>query len=1585
MDVLFGRYEVKRELGRGSFGTVYHVRDTLSDAECALKLFTPRWVRRHLIERFRREFAVVARMPHRRIVKVFDFGEEGGKYFYTMELVEGPTLEGTRLDASEALEVLCDIAEGLAHIHSRGILHLDLKPSNVFVTSSGAKIGDFGLARALTEDEGPASGTVAYLAPEVLRGYPPDVRTDLYALGVIAAEIFTGANPFEGSTASETIQLQMHYTPDESDLAAVPKELRGLVLSLLDKDPRRRPNSAYSVWRKLAQILGREDDPSLRARFLPQPALVGRDEILSMAERLISGLSRKVLWVLRGAPGSGYSRILAEIKIVSQLGGCHPVVISPAAPLESLLRQLLVWEFGGPLRRHLPRLLVAAPGIAGHPTLAAIGVTPSPSEPTADEVAMHALALVEEISELKPLVIMFEDGVPEDFVKRFLSRPQRGRILFVARELRDEFEVYSQESELTPLSREEITQWIFSVFGDVDGVEKLVLRLSAETGGLPRNIQTKLKEFVVSGALVPQIERWRYSPQKASPVQLAVPKKLLDDTLARIALSPLGLPASVVERVAGEENAPLVLSELMAMGKVGEGERYGLLVYFVVDDGVGRGLSELPAERLRAMRREVGSLLCEVEDAPAFQLVGAEMLMSIGEVEQAVRVARKTVKVFRQRYEFSKMLKAIDLLIEGAQALGDKELWFKAVKRKCGIYSHLGRLDEAQALYQELLSFVRQKVDLENEAAVLNDLGVVLFEQKKPQKAIQYYNEALELARQVKNPKLELYAMINIAASLQEMGDFQEAAARFWQARSIAQRLQNHLALATIEADIGMLLASQARYRQALDRLLEGASIAHEHGYFKPHAAALIEISIVHRRMGNLELAEGAISEFERLFGDEIPPFERVCAETQKLLLALYRGDEIAPAERFAAILPDLASLPEGQYEAALLDFLPWAILVGLPFSELQKLPVVPQKLPTSHLWEALALFESGQFDAAFEAAERALDATLSKHKDAELWCAACRILASSLQPAEAGEKLLELLSDPADDLFVQGDLWQRVAEIYAERVPDPERGNFALNRAKEFFSRLGNRSRLAELERIADLLRGSRYGGDAGLLLEVAKAFTSTLDTDALVRVILDRAIEVSGAGRALLLAFEDGEPTVVSARSDEGVDLTPDEVRFSRGAVQKAIAQRKPLLVESVPEDEELAARQSIVDLRILMVIAVPLFWRGELLGVLYADAEMRRAAFSERTVRLLEALGEFAALALHNARLFGEVVAERDALRAQARERIGANVIIGEAPAMQEVYRRLSAVAPQDVTVLLTGETGTGKDLVARVIHSESRRRDGPFVAINCAAVPETLLEAELFGYEKGAFTGATRRTKGKLELAHGGTLFLDEIGDMAPPLQAKLLNAIETGKFMRLGGTEEVQVDVRIIAATNKDLEEEIRRGNFREDLYYRISTVRIHLPPLRHRRQDIPALAHHFLREAAQRFGKEVGGFAPEVMAALRRASWPGNVRQLKNAVEEMVLFATGEIITPDLLPDYVLTDLGESALPGAFDLSEPQTYEELKASKKALAEQFEREVIKRLLQRYDFNVSRAAKAFGIHRTRLHQLIAKYGLRKGEER
>ncbi len=339
----------------------------------------------------------------------------------------------------------------------------------------------------------------------------------------------------------------------------------------------------------------------------------------------------------------------------------------------------------------------------------------------------------------------------------------------------------------------------------------------------------------------------------------------------------------------------------------------------------------------------------------------------------------------------------------------------------------------------------------------------------------------------------------------------------------------------------------------------------------------------------------------------------------------------------------------------------------------------------------------------------------------------------------------------------------------------------------------------------------------------------------------------------------------------------------------------------------------------------------------------------------------------VAVRNALALAGLRAENAALRREA----GPQEMVGSGPAMQRLFELVRRTAPSEGRVLVTGENGTGKELVARALHEGSRRRGGPFVKLNCAAVPAELIESELFGHERGAFTGAVTARKGRFEQADGGTLFLDEVGDMPAAMQAKVLRVLQEGEFERVGGQQTLRCDVRVVAATNKDLQAEVQAGRFREDLYYRLAVVPIHAPPLRERREDLPELCARFLAEACERNGKRALRLGRDAIAALQAHDWPGNVRELRNLVERLVILCDG----PDVGADDVAAVLPGARRPRADRYRAGATFHDL-------VEEAEREVILGALTAHADNVTETARALGLERSHLYKKMRALGIQRG---
>ncbi|HLU69048.1 MAG TPA: sigma 54-interacting transcriptional regulator [Kofleriaceae bacterium] len=430
-------------------------------------------------------------------------------------------------------------------------------------------------------------------------------------------------------------------------------------------------------------------------------------------------------------------------------------------------------------------------------------------------------------------------------------------------------------------------------------------------------------------------------------------------------------------------------------------------------------------------------------------------------------------------------------------------------------------------------------------------------------------------------------------------------------------------------------------------------------------------------------------------------------------------------------------------------------------------------------------------------------------------------------------------------------------------------------------------------------------------------------------------------------------------------------DPVRASRAVLRRLLEDRAALLMANAPE--ELSTSESILGGQILSIVAVPL-WRGdEITGLIQADNRSSAGMFTEADLEVALLLGAQAALALDNATLVSRLKIAEERLRGENRylrrreEKRRFESIIGQSQAMKDVLAQLEKVLDTRATVCIEGETGTGKELIASAIHYQSRRQDKLFVAQNCAALPENLLESELFGHKKGSFTSADSDKKGLFEIADGGTLFLDEVGEMPLTLQAKLLRTLQEGTIRPVGATTEKQVDVRILCATNRDLAAEVERGAFRQDLYYRLMVFPIRLPPLRERRDDVPLLAEHFLRRYCQEYRRHVAGLSQEALDALTAYAWPGNIRELENEIQRLVIQAEpgAWIEVADLSPQIRKVE-------GTLARIAPK-----KGTLKEMMEQVERWLITEALRENDNNKTRTAQVLGITREGLHKKLSKW--------
>ena len=493
-------------------------------------------------------------------------------------------------------------------------------------------------------------------------------------------------------------------------------------------------------------------------------------------------------------------------------------------------------------------------------------------------------------------------------------------------------------------------------------------------------------------------------------------------------------------------------------------------------------------------------------------------------------------------------------------------------------------------------------------------------------------------------------------------------------------------------------------------------------------------------------------------------------------------------------------------------------------------------------------------------------------------------------------------------------------------------------------------------------------------MLAEITQAMNSTLNLNELLSNIVDSTIKLADMDRGfLMLENAAGELEFRIARDSRQQKLGESEFEVSHTIIGEAAKKGKPLFISDIDKNGRYKDQESVLDLQLKTAVCLPLILDEKVIGVIYTDASRLSIEIDQEDMPIFSAFAAQAAIAIENARLHGELILSKEnlarenlELKAVLSEKYEFSGIIGKSKPMQEIFSTIRKISPFDTTILIMGATGTGKELIARAIHFNGPRKTNRMVTINCGAMSPELLESELFGHKKGSFTGAVSDKPGLFETASGGTLFLDEIGDMPMPLQVKLLRALQEGEIRRVGENTVRNVDVRVIAATNRDLSEDIEAGRFRQDLYYRLNVVPITIPPLSERKEDILPLTLHFLEKYAAKMDKGKVGIEPDSMKLILTNSWPGNVRELENTIER-ALALCGDARTLSVI-HFPQLDRGDV-------LRTVDTQGTLKEKMRLVEKQF----IIQALEETGGKITRAAELLAVTRQHLHNKINQYGL------
>ena len=1513
--------------------------------------------------------------------------------------------------AEEICTAAARLCRALTHLHESGFLHADLKPENVIVSPDGMPVlTDFGLSKKQGSDRsGTASGSWISLAPELLIGQAATVRSDVFSFGVLLFLCLSKSTPNPASLYAR-FPAKPFLEAAGANIEQFPESIRDLLTRCLARDPEMRPVSFLEIEQLFAGRFESCTAPPSIQHTVRWPIRTGREEWLDAwvcrASRCVSSEADKAPQELVLPHEENVSLFLEDLRLLSSLAGLSSTIVDlsilvrgacTTAEIDRLLSDLLEqaqttclfvsvsdsssWSLRAQecllraARQHSDRILV----VTGRQR--SLAESDAQSEAWTQTVVPSAdIATVQQY-----LADSLEGDNLEQLarVAQFLDQECAGSATLIDAALQGATRRgWIVEGNSRPRLRTTVT-WDRSIMGPAPtsterfgALEERLLaalavagtavswdRLQAqvETGAeeLPHLMRDLLRDGLVSKQYVAGKNYFELTRAGAAA---HINEQVLLEAHAQEAqrLEDLGthsarvLPHSWASGLADERSVVAKSRELRDSGQ-SELAVDMLSEVLAHSSRLGRALPLVLTAELASSWMSLGqharaeTLISQLERAETDGELAAQAFLT-GQLathqrkhQQALEAFERAVALDEDHAGAALMAKArvlfesrqdelldcfVDSLAGDPPACLGERLFANFHTMKAMSLHRRGFTDEAIATLQELYAQARVRSDPFHQAVLATNLASIARRQGKFDRSIDLFNEA-EASYESAGHLPGIAQVQNLRGGvLRELGSLSEATTLLTSALAIRERLGDRRGatltrgiLAMVHADAGQLHAADMELGTCVESLEE------MHPTVEARFLAALQ-SKVRARLGRSELPETG-SDVGSVSSD--PRIQLALGEA-----AGYRGDagESARLLRECVDLAEQLGWPNTRDEATL----------------------------------ALCLAANGD--------------------PAELSCSSPRVL------EDIAVRSL-LTSDPLDEKKARNlasQLEQRgryggAARIYlaiAARCSDGEchiiaqrlleglaRGLTEIEKARLVSTLLG-----ATDPRPNDLDTLPAYDEhdslkDLETLLSINKRLAEQEDLRTLLGAIVESAICVTSAARGFLVLEEEGDLRFDTALDSRRGDIDYPEMKTSRSVIRQALESMEPLRLRNAAEDPNWESAQSIRELELRSVMCAPFHVDESLRGVIYVDHPELEDLFHEKAEFLLGHLAGQASVAIRQVRRHGEIqrlnaaleeaITEtrsdlkcaREALR-KAGHSIPTSGLIGSSPAMRKVHALLERVAPSLLPVLITGASGTGKEMAARALHSLSNRENGPFISENCASLPASLAESELFGFNKGAFTGADRDRAGMFERADGGTLFLDEIGELPLELQAKLLRVIETGELRRLGGNDLIQCDVRLVAATNRDIEQDLTEGRFRPDLYYRLNAIRVKMPLLAERVEDIPELTEYFLQRAGV-----VHKVSPSVFRALCEREWPGNVRELANEIARLCLMTDGDLDDPEAV----------------LRPNSPSTGSRF--GERLTLAMIERSAIEDAIGQFDGDKKRAAAYLGISRTKIYDCLARW--------
>ncbi len=1569
------RYKMIRTLGQGGFGRVFLARDLAAGRDVALKMASGPFC--HLL---RNEYIRLHRFRHPGLPEVYDFSlsPQGESGYLSLEYCPGESLSQMlapgAMPPADALPILEKLCRILSYLHQRGLVHGDIKPDNVMVSGLSVKLLDLG--QAGTAGAAPGCGTPAYAPPESLSGQGAIIRaSDVYSLGLLLFQMLTGELP----------RPEVRLNRNEPLAVQIKERFSGPVADLLVKmlryDPIERYDSAWSLLEAGCQAgIFSPDQELVRFAYASSPAALrealGHDD--PAKPRLVK---------LAGGQGSGRTGLLKEIDFISRLRGRDSYYLD----LKSLPKNdipdfdfaegaLLLIDHIKPFDPRLEKLS----GTGRWSIICAGGGPDDPSVPsTAREISIGPAT---EDLYRRILKGCFEDISLYDLgLLACRICEETGDDVGRAEEL---IQFYLRSGWISKKEKIRQVKWP-EILANQDLPENGARRLSDWWQDLSADQKT-LAGAAALGQLPagqPLPDRLRYRIVKRGDRYA-----ISDQQCLRLVMAGWGQEQRR-ELIGQIERQPDPTSDFFCREAyrtwLPDGEQRIRLTTRLYNKTRQRG----DIHRTLLLAREL--LATETTDGAFYRELAEQITDLCCRMSRWSEALESWQKLENSRVRDWKYWKRLFYIISNGKFYEEAENKIKLLAGRIGELdpelallgqSYQGYLrgirdgsDDSDRILRECLSRGKELGSPRAMMAAAELLGIYHYQKSRWDLAI----EPLETAMQLWNQDTAGYEKSRILAfygnTLGILGSPEKARDRLEEAISHADSAIPDQALGKIHYSLGSVYfnlrdwdRAEEAYRQSMYHLmgvgsqqylteaLTGlANIAmNKGGYAAAHRFLLALLAGAGKgdRERGLTASLSNLSIVESLLGQK----ELAAIHIAKALEISRRPDSVCGP---AAVLKVRAGLEleQGKWPRAIATY-------QEAMENYHQLGIAPDPEILADL--SFAEHRNGNTSLAREYLSRAKE----NPQNNSILTGQIKIVEGILQMVDdnTGKQGLKTAIEAGRELMEKGDrfnaanCWLRAAEEAVERGRPVllEKVLPWLVRAESLFIEMGTPDHLGRAREM--MLRANRICFDrpdretfSPNLLNGIYRLAGLLATEVGQRDLagesLKLALEMTGAERgALFLLDQDLQITMV-AQIDLDDQTRKDALEFSATAVRAAAGQGRLIISNDASLDEAFRSRLSVQRNIIRSLLCVPLHFREGAAGAVYLDSRITSGLFGDRQREFLLALAGIIGAVLESGQLISRL--RFDQAAAGSQENDISDLIIGQSPPVRQMIQRIKTVAQADITVMLDGESGSGKELAALAVHRLSFRGKRKFLALDCGSLPETLLESELFGYVRGAFTGAGKDKPGLFESADGGTVFLDEIASASQAVQSRLLRVLESGEIRRVGESESRTVDVRVICATNKDLETEINEGRFREDLYYRLKVMTIPIPPLRERSGDILLLAEYFKEKYCRKFGKIGLRFDSEAKQQMIGHAWPGNVRELENTVQRAVLLTNKKAITPREL----------EISPG---LSEGQNK----------YQNDRRPDILEAVKNFNGNISQAAKALGVSRRHLYRLMEKHNIK-----